>query len=49
MSLRMQGLITKERVVVQSAAAPFAKDIEDVKSIGLNDGSSLLEVVHLFL
>lgn len=43
--LDKDGLITKERVGVQSAAAPFAKDIEDVKSIGLKDGSSLLEVV----
>ena len=42
----MQGLITKERGCIDSAAAPFAKDIGEVESLGLHEGSDLLEVVR---
>ncbi|KAL7611427.1 hypothetical protein Lser_V15G10510 [Lactuca serriola] len=38
-------LITKERGCIDSAAAPFAKDIGEVESLGLHEGSDLLEVV----
>ncbi|KAJ0565578.1 putative malate dehydrogenase (decarboxylating) [Helianthus annuus] len=39
------GLITKERSRVDPAAAPFAKRVGEVQSIGLREGSDLLEVV----
>ncbi|CAI9292200.1 unnamed protein product [Lactuca saligna] len=39
------GLITKERSGVDPAASPFAKSIGEVQSIGLQEGSDLLEVV----
>ncbi|KAJ0739899.1 NAD-dependent malic enzyme 59 kDa isoform [Helianthus annuus] len=39
------GLITKERSRVDPAAAPFAKRVSEVQSIGLREGSDLLEVV----
>lgn len=44
----MQGLITNKRDVIDSAAAPFAKDIGEIESLGLHEGSDLLEVVNLF-
>ncbi|KAK1430331.1 hypothetical protein QVD17_12992 [Tagetes erecta] len=43
--LDKNGLITTERVGVESAAAPFSKPIEEVKSLGLHEGSDLLDVV----
>ncbi|KAM0030676.1 NAD-dependent malic enzyme 59 kDa isoform [Helianthus debilis subsp. tardiflorus] len=43
--LDKDGLITTERVGIDSAAAPFSKPIEEVKSLGLHEGSDLLEVV----
>lgn len=42
----LQGLITKERSGVDPAASPFAKSIGEVQSIGLQEGSDLLQVVH---
>ncbi|KAK9076416.1 hypothetical protein SSX86_004750 [Deinandra increscens subsp. villosa] len=39
------GLITTERSGVEPSAAPFAKAIGEVQSIGLQEGSVLLEVV----
>ncbi|KAI7733633.1 hypothetical protein M8C21_028576 [Ambrosia artemisiifolia] len=39
------GLMTKERSGVDPAAAPFAKHVGEVQSIGLREGSDLLEVV----
>lgn len=41
----MQGLITKERKGLDPAAAPFAKDPQEIQ--GLREGASLLEVVIL--
>ncbi|KAK9065049.1 hypothetical protein SSX86_016432 [Deinandra increscens subsp. villosa] len=43
--LDKNGLVTTERVGIDSAAAPFSKPIEEVKSLGLHEGSDLLEVV----
>ncbi|XP_076893295.1 NAD-dependent malic enzyme 59 kDa isoform, mitochondrial-like [Bidens hawaiensis] len=39
------GLITTERSGVDPSAAPFAKAVGEVESIGLREGSDLLEVV----
>ncbi|KVH89144.1 Malic enzyme, NAD-binding [Cynara cardunculus var. scolymus] len=39
------GLMTKERAGVDPSAAPFAKAIGEVDSLGLREGSDLLEVV----
>ncbi|XP_076930352.1 NAD-dependent malic enzyme 59 kDa isoform, mitochondrial-like [Bidens hawaiensis] len=44
--LDKDGLITTERVGVDSAAAPFSKPIEEVRSLGLHEGADLLEVVQ---
>ncbi|CAH1414632.1 unnamed protein product [Lactuca virosa] len=41
----LQGLITTERSGVDPAASPFAKSIGEVQSIGLREGSDLLQVV----
>lgn len=41
----MQGLVTTERKGLDPAAAPFAKDPREV--LGLTEGASLIEVVHL--
>ncbi|KAK9058939.1 hypothetical protein SSX86_021556 [Deinandra increscens subsp. villosa] len=43
--LDKNGLVTTERVGIDSAAAPFSKPIEEIKSLGLHEGSDLLEVV----
>lgn len=40
-------MITKKRSGVDPSAAPFAKAVEEVESIGLQEGSNILEVVHL--
>ncbi|PWA82821.1 malic oxidoreductase [Artemisia annua] len=39
------GLITKQRSGVDPSAAPFAKAVAEVESIGLREGSGLLDVV----
>ncbi|XP_071741929.1 NAD-dependent malic enzyme 59 kDa isoform, mitochondrial-like [Rutidosis leptorrhynchoides] len=39
------GLITKQRSGVNPSAAPFAKAVEEVESVGLREGSGILEVV----
>ncbi|XP_024996214.1 NAD-dependent malic enzyme 59 kDa isoform, mitochondrial-like [Cynara cardunculus var. scolymus] len=44
--LDKDGLITTERIGIDSAAVPFAKAIGDVESLGLHEGSDLLEVVE---
>ncbi|CAH1413070.1 unnamed protein product [Lactuca virosa] len=38
------GLITKDRGCIDSTVAPFAKDIGQLQSLGLHEGSDLLEV-----
>mgnify|MGYP004723439121 CR=1 FL=1 len=45
----MQGLITNERNDIDPAAAPFAKTHEEIKSFGLQEGASLIEVVNVKL
>ncbi|CDP08867.1 unnamed protein product [Coffea canephora] len=43
--LDKNGLITNERNDIDPAAAPFAKTHEEIKSFGLQEGASLIEVV----
>nr|XP_043621791.1 NAD-dependent malic enzyme 59 kDa isoform, mitochondrial-like [Erigeron canadensis] len=40
-----QGLITNQRSHVDPSATPFAKPVGEVESIGLREGSNILEVV----
>ncbi|CAH1430535.1 unnamed protein product [Lactuca virosa] len=40
-----EALITKDRGCIDSAVPPFAKDIGQLQSLGLHEGSDLLEVV----
>ncbi|CAH1430534.1 unnamed protein product [Lactuca virosa] len=39
-----EALITKDRGCIDSAVPPFAKDIGQLQSLGLHEGSDLLEV-----
>lgn len=48
LSVFPQGLITKERKYIDSAACPFAKSQGEIEGLGLREGSSLLEVVTFF-
>ncbi|EPS58583.1 malic enzyme, partial [Genlisea aurea] len=43
--LDKDGLITKERKSIDSAAVAFAKSRSEASAVGLNEGSTLLEVV----
>ncbi|KAL4561646.1 hypothetical protein LXL04_033816 [Taraxacum kok-saghyz] len=39
--LDKNGLVTKERAFIDSAATPFAKDVSEVESFGLTKGFDL--------